>query len=517
MKKIIGLLVVLTACLNFVFASHFVGGDVYVEQTGPNQFTITQRIFREYCHGNASAPTSVTGAAIYENGTNALIQGSITLPRISIDTVIFGDACYTPTGLCVEVHTYQTTVTLSNNPNGYYYTKDDCCRNNAITNMSPDGMTWQAQIPDPALAGGNSSPQFGPYPSDGYFCIGNIKTIDLSCTDADGDSLVYSLVNPTDDGPGPRPIPALAFDPGYSLFNILGPGSLMTIDPATGIISARPGGVGIFVFTVRCEEYRNGVKIGEVFIDLQYEALNCTYDQPPSFPPYSSTATIEFDGNACFDVLATDPNATDTFFMSINSNAVRYGASLTLPAPNVTPSGTYTFTYIDTNTGNPVSLTTAVNQIDDTTFQGVGSVGARFCWNPKSCDVLAIDTFKVDLLAYSEGCDGLNDTLIRTLKIDVTTGTYQSIVPNVFSPNGDKKNDVFSLDATQHDRCYDVLSVAIYNRWGIKVFESEDPLFQWDGKDSGGADVSEGTYYVILQGFFGGKEVTDQFPVSLFR
>lgn len=388
--------------------------------------------------------------------------------------------------------------------------------------MSPDGMTWQAQIPDPALVGQNSSPKFGDYPSDGYFCINSIKLIDLSCTDADGDSLVYSLVNPTDDGTGfgstnPRPIPNLAFNAGYSVNNILGPGSLMIIDPATGIITARPGSAGIFVFTVKCEEYRNGVKIGEVFIDLQYEALNCTFDSNPSFPNFPVISEINFDGNECFDVVATDPNPTDTFFIQINSNAYALGATATLPAPNVSPAGTYDFTYLDTLTGSSVTQTSEVVQLNATTFRGIGSVGARFCWSPQECDVLTIDTFKIDILAYSQGCDEFIDTLEKVVRIDIIEAKRNPYVPNVFSPNGDGKNDLLWLPSFEHDKCYDVINVEIYNRWGIKVFESEDPLFEWDGTDLDGAKCNPGTYYMILQGFFGGENVTKQFPVTLFR
>lgn len=521
MKKFLLLIILAIAFVHEGKSSHFVGGDVHFEQTGANTFIVTLRLFREYCNFNASAPTSITNAGLYDEVTNGLVQ-NITLPQVSVDTVIFGDECYTPTGLCVEVYTYRTTVTIANNPNGYYFTWHECCRNAAITNMDPDGMTWEAHIPDPALTAMNSNPKWGVYPADAYFCINNLKDIDLSCTDADGDSLVYSLVQPLDDGPSistdPLPsIPLLGFSPTYSMASILGPGSLMTINSATGIITARPSTAGIYVFRVRCEEYRNGVKIGEVFQDLQYEALNCTYDQPPSFAPFPAITSFTFDTAGCFDIVATDPNPTDPFSITINSNAYGYGAFMTLPPANITPAGTYTFSYIDTNTGLPANMTTTVTQTGPITFQGTGSVGARFCWQPDSCVVLAIDSFKMEILAFSQGCDSLNDTLTRTVNIDVSRGTYQPFTPNVFSPNNDGLNDVYQLPSNQHDKCYDVVHVEIYNRWGKKVFESDDPLFEWDGNDIDGSELKQGTYYILLQGFYGGKEVTDQFPVTLFR
>lgn len=515
MKKLLILLLLATSFItNESKASHIVGGDVHFEQTGPNTYFVTLRTFRDWCNGIDFSATLT--ARIYDNVTNASIT-TFTMNRVLRDTTIFGDECYTPTGICNSVQFFTGTVTLANNPNGYYFSYSTSNRNSSITNINfSAGKVWYAQIPDPALAGGNDSPKWGAYPSDGYLCINNVKLLDLSCTDADGDSLVYSLVNPTNTGTT-KPFSLAGWNAGYSLANILGPGSMMTIDPQTGIISARPGAAGVYVFAVRCEEYRNGVKIGEVELDLQYEALNCTYDLPPTFPPYPEVNSLTFDQNGCFDILATDPNPTDTFFMTVNSNAYTFGAYATLPAPNVTPAGTYTFTYIDTNTGMPVNLTTVASQLNSVTFEGVGSVGARFCWQPDSCDILAIDTFKIDVLAYSKGCDLLNDTLIRTLRIKVDPPQYNPFTPNVFSPNGDGNNDVYVLPATEFDRCYDVLHVEIYNRWGLKVFESDDPQFEWDGTDKDGTEMKQGTYYIMLQGFYGGKEVTDQFPVTLFR
>ena len=47
--------------------------------------------------------------------------------------------------------------------------------------------------------------------------------------------------------------------------------------------------------------------------------------------------------------------------------------------------------------------------------------------------------------------------------------TYDHVVPNVFSPNGDGHSDLFQLKKDQFDRCYDALTVRIYNRWGQSV------------------------------------------------
>jgi flagellar hook assembly protein FlgD len=49
------------------------------------------------------------------------------------------------------------------------------------------------------------------------------------------------------------------------------------------------------------------------------------------------------------------------------------------------------------------------------------------------------------------------------------------------------------------------------------MFESNDPLFEWDGKNKKGNDVPEGTYYLILNGIFGDADVTRHYSLQLFR
>lgn len=69
-------------------------------------------------------------------------------------------------------------------------------------------------------------------------------------------------------------------------------------------------------------------------------------------------------------------------------------------------------------------------------------------------------------------------------------------MPNVFSPNGDKLNDVFESDGLIN-QC-DEVKIAIFNRWGQLMYESSQANFAWNGKDQSGADASEGIYFVLM-------------------
>lgn len=67
--------------------------------------------------------------------------------------------------------------------------------------------------------------------------------------------------------------------------------------------------------------------------------------------------------------------------------------------------------------------------------------------------------------------------------------------PNAFTPNGDGKNDKFKTKVP--DNCTDY-SLMIFNRSGMKVFESKDKDLGWDGKFNN-EEQKEGAYFYILQ------------------
>jgi gliding motility-associated-like protein len=65
--------------------------------------------------------------------------------------------------------------------------------------------------------------------------------------------------------------------------------------------------------------------------------------------------------------------------------------------------------------------------------------------------------------------------------------------PNVFTPNADGKNDFYDVGYPVIDQ----FSVKIYDRWGLLVFESYDPVFQWNGEYDG-KPCPDGVYYWII-------------------
>lgn len=68
------------------------------------------------------------------------------------------------------------------------------------------------------------------------------------------------------------------------------------------------------------------------------------------------------------------------------------------------------------------------------------------------------------------------------------------IIPNVFTPNGDGMNDVFTIKSVKIAS----LNCEIYNRWGQKLYYWDGVKGTWDGRTTAGSEVPDGTYYFLL-------------------
>lgn len=75
-------------------------------------------------------------------------------------------------------------------------------------------------------------------------------------------------------------------------------------------------------------------------------------------------------------------------------------------------------------------------------------------------------------------------------------------IPNAFSPNNDGKNDVYNVIVHCSVNSY---SIAIFNRWGNKVFASNDVTEVWNGEYLGKA-CPKGVYFYIIQVNFSNQD-----------
>ncbi len=108
----------------------------------------------------------------------------------------------------------------------------------------------------------------------------------------------------------------------------------------------------------------------------------------------------------------------------------------------------------------------------------------------------------------ANGCKTTDSTVV-----DVDSKNKLYYIPNAFSPNGDGYNDVFYV----YGKAITTMNFSIFNRWGEKVFESNDLNFGWDGIYQGDqSQPSVFVYYVELY-FENGDKVEEKGSITLLR
>jgi hypothetical protein len=186
--------------------------------------------------------------------------------------------------------------TFSDNA-GYYIAWTRCCRNGDIDNIAnpkDTGLTFYLELPALKQNGENisySSPIF-PVPNGDYICIGKPFKLDLGANNPDNnDELRYSIVTPygsvNNDLNYDRivekgPYPLVSWLAGHSQNASIKGSKPLTVDSKTGVISVTASTQGLFIFTIQCDQYRNGQKIGSVRHDFQLPVVDCSNNTPPA-------------------------------------------------------------------------------------------------------------------------------------------------------------------------------------------------------------------------------------------
>ncbi len=107
--------------------------------------------------------------------------------------------------------------------------------------------------------------------------------------------------------------------------------------------------------------------------------------------------------------------------------------------------------------------------------------------------------YTVTLVATN--ADGCTDT--ATYEINVV-GEAVVIIPNIFTPNGDGSNDLFTITA----KFIDEYEMAIFNRWGNLIAKADWLTSGWDGRTEAGVEASPGVYYYVIKAKgFDGQEL----------
>ncbi|WP_234735823.1 gliding motility-associated C-terminal domain-containing protein [Tellurirhabdus bombi] len=300
------------------WASHIVGGNVRLVATGKtNRYVLGIHLFMDDLNSNVGDVKSEVVVTIYGRRNN-IKMGDYKLPLTDKKVIsTTNNACVNLRPLKLSEVRYAAELTLDpdrfDDARGYYVVYGTCCRNPTINNIvqpNDAGMVFHLEFPS-LKERVNSSPVFS-NPVTLYACINKPLTFSFKATDADNDVLRYSLVTPykgftsQSNGASNEPsqnYPTVQWQNGFDAGNAVPGSPTLQIDMNTGLLSVTPNQIGLFVFTVLCEELRvepgNALqRIGSVRRDFQIAVVECPPITPPepvislkTSPPSAVTAT----------------------------------------------------------------------------------------------------------------------------------------------------------------------------------------------------------------------------------
>lgn len=122
---------------------------------------------------------------------------------------------------------------------------------------------------------------------------------------------------------------------------------------------------------------------------------------------------------------------------------------------------------------------------EDTVYLFTDLISVAGCYAVTASDSLLVDP---------EGNPSQNESEWSNIECADNCPVYE--MPNVFTPNNDNVNDLFTPVLNRH---IGQVKFKVFNRWGTLVFETDNPAIEWDGKDINSNEiVSDGVYFYTI-------------------
>jgi len=279
----------------------------------------------------------------FGDGTTEIVDRSNTITPNFLDCV-HGNVGVIISGRDIKINEYVTTHTF---PAQYSYTIsiEDLNRNGDIRNI-PGSISIPLSLKSELLVSEtNSSPIMRNLPID-EGCVGRIFEHNPGALDAEGDSLVYSLIRCS--GLNGLPIPNYSFPNEVSP----GPNNQLSIDANTGtLIWESPALQGEYNVCILIEEFRRVyrseidyeiVKVGSVVRDMQITIGVCSH-QPPKIEALDELCVVAGE-QVNVTVKATDPDGDGVKLTAVGEPLeVPFNPALFVQPASGTPSATQDF------------------------------------------------------------------------------------------------------------------------------------------------------------------------------
>ena len=188
-------------------------------------------------------------------------------------------------------------------------------------------------------------------------------------------------------------------------------------------------------------------------------------------PVSGSTITVNPTSSTNYTVSVVDANGCMT-------------SSVATAQVAVVPSPTAGFDTVSANTSYYAFTDSSTGATGWIWYFGDGD--SSFAQNPIH-NFPGAGTYTVTQIVFNQyGCP---DTITAVITIG-----EDILIPNVFTPDADGTNDVFYIPNSGMRSFH----IEIFDRWGLKVFETAADEIRWDGRSMSGKLLVDGTYYFVL-------------------
>lgn len=345
MKKLTStIFCVLSALLSY--ASHLNGGELRYEYVGSNIYRVYLDIYSD-C-GGIPSPSSET---VLVSGPSAF-SASLTLPRTGVDTVLpycpgTVTRCATPTSSVPGYYRshYSTVITLPTTPTGTYTFAYTASARNAVVNTSGGNLYLEATLNN---ALGTNNTAWIPNVPALYLASNTLTAVPLHGVDAEGDSLVYTLVSPKTSA-----TTNCTYNAGYSLTNPFGTSGVCNFSGM--MLNVKGVTVGNFSLSFIVSEYRGGTLVGKMHRDFVMAVLPSTVGGYTTPAPTTSTTlqstTCPGSSNS-LTLTFNDPTSTDSVYVTLTPPTISGWSFTTTSAPGL-GSGAATITWTTPTSASP--------------------------------------------------------------------------------------------------------------------------------------------------------------------
>ena len=138
---------------------------------------------------------------------------------------------------------------------------------------------------------------------------------------------------------------------------------------------------------------------------------------------------------------------------------------------------------------------------------GINTGATSYLWNTgdTTATIQVSQAGTYILTADFASCGLMSDTIIvyekecfpNSIPSDPTIVKCEVLLPNAFSPNGDGLNDVLKPILKTGMYGFEFVQFELFNRWGKKIFSSNNPNDAWDGKFNGEEQPTDSYYFYI--------------------